>query len=116
MAHARIDLKDAVINGEDDPVNVVYSRAPLPGEIAVERFRFADAAISIYSAVLGIQAGIENIEERTQNFKLREEQERAIENTLAYYKSAKKDRKGKTPKFRLLGGIRKEERLKPRPD
>ena len=81
MAHARIDLKDAVINGEDDPVNVVYSRAPLPGEIAVERFRFADAAISIYSAVLGIQAGIENIEERTQNFKLREEQERAIGNT-----------------------------------
>ena len=53
----------------------------------------------VKAAVLGIQAGIENIEERTQNFKLREEQERAIENTLAYYKSAKKDRKGKTPKF-----------------
>ena len=34
------------------------------------------------AAVLGIQAGIENIEERTQNFKLREEQERAIGNTL----------------------------------
>ena len=53
----------------------------------------------VKAAVLGIQTGIENIEERTQNFKLREEQERAIENTLAYYKSAKKDRKGKTPKF-----------------
>ena len=53
----------------------------------------------VKAAVLGIQAGIENIEERTQNFKLREEQNRAIENTLAYYKSAKKDRKGKTPKF-----------------
>ena len=53
----------------------------------------------VKAAVLGIQAGIENVEERTQNFKLREEQERAIENTLAYYKSAKKDRKGKTPKF-----------------
>ena len=53
----------------------------------------------VKAAVLGIQAGIENIEERTQNFKLREEQERAIGNTLAYYKSAKKGRKGKTPKF-----------------
>ena len=47
MAHARIDLKDAVFNGEDEPVNVVYSRAPLPGKIALERFRLADAAISV---------------------------------------------------------------------
>ena len=47
----------------------------------------------VQAAVLGIQAGIENVEERTQNFKLRDEQERAIKLTLDYYASAKKDRK-----------------------
>ena len=35
----------------------------------------------VKAAVLGIQAGTENVEERTQSFKLREEQERAIGNT-----------------------------------
>ena len=47
MTHARIDLKDAVFNGEDETVNVVYSHAPLPGKIALERFRLADAAITV---------------------------------------------------------------------
>ena len=47
MAHARIDLKDAVINGEDETVNVVYSRAPLPGKIALERFGIANAAVAV---------------------------------------------------------------------
>ena len=47
MTHARVDLEDAVFYGEDEPVRGVYSHTPFSGKIALERFRFADAAISI---------------------------------------------------------------------
>ena len=50
-------------------------------------------------AVLALQTGHATIEDRTQNFKLRDEQRAAIEKTLAYYKSAKRERTKKAPKF-----------------
>ena len=53
----------------------------------------------VESAVLALQKGIENEENRTRDFKLREEQEYAIEKTIAYFKSAKKDTPDKPPKF-----------------
>ena len=54
---------------------------------------------NIQAAVLALQSGNENIERRICNFKLRREQEDAIEKTLAYFESAKKDRANKTPRF-----------------
>ena len=50
-------------------------------------------------AIRAIQAGQATIEDRTQNFKLRAEQRAAIDKTLAYYRSAKRDRTKRTPKF-----------------
>ncbi len=53
----------------------------------------------VEGAVLALQKGIENEENRTRNFALRDEQQKAIDNTIAYFKSAKKDFPDKPPKF-----------------
>lgn len=53
----------------------------------------------VQAAVLALQSGSENVERRTCSFKLRREQQEAIDKTLAYFESAKKDRANKTPRF-----------------
>ena len=51
----------------------------------------------VEAAVLAVKNRIDNIEERTADFKMRPEQERAVNMTMAYYKSAEKE--GRTPKY-----------------
>lgn len=53
----------------------------------------------VQSAVFTLKNRIENIERRTQNFKLRPEQESAIEKTITYFKDVKSNNKHVVPHF-----------------
>ena len=55
----------------------------------------------VKAAIIAIKERRENIESRTQTFKMRPEQERAVNKTIQYFESFKKDpkNKGKTPRF-----------------
>ena len=60
---------------------------------------FRCSARDVQSAVFTLKNRIENIERRTQNFKLRLEQESAIEKTIAYFKDVKSNNKHIVPHF-----------------
>lgn len=51
----------------------------------------------VKAAVEAVKNHIDNVENRTESFKMRPEQEQAINKTIAYYASAEKE--GRTPKF-----------------
>jgi hypothetical protein len=55
----------------------------------------------VKSAIIAIKERKENIEDRTQNFKMRPEQERAVNKTIQYFENFKKDKenKNKIPRF-----------------
>lgn len=51
------------------------------------------------AALIAVRDKIENEENRTETFAMRPEQEEAVEKTIAYFDSFKKDNPGKTPHF-----------------
>lgn len=53
----------------------------------------------VRSAIIALQTRTENEENRTQNFKMRPEQDAAVKKTVAYYTSYKKENPDKTPHF-----------------
>lgn len=53
----------------------------------------------VKAAVTAVQTGTENIENRTQTFVMRPEQEYAVDMTMKYFKSAYEEGSGRTPKF-----------------
>ncbi len=53
----------------------------------------------VKSALVAIKSGALNVENRTQTFGLRPEQEKAIEKTITYFKNVKKEGDNKTPHF-----------------
>jgi len=53
----------------------------------------------IKAAILSIKSGVKNEDNRTLSFVMRPEQEAAVEKTMAYFKSFKKENKDKTPHF-----------------
>jgi len=53
----------------------------------------------VRAAWLAVRTRTQNIENRTQNFSMRPEQEEAVVKTLAYYQSAQNERKSSIPKF-----------------
>ena len=53
----------------------------------------------VKAAVTAVQTGTENVENRTQTFSMRPEQEQAVEMTMKYFKSAYEENSGRTPKF-----------------
>ena len=53
----------------------------------------------IKAAVLEIKSGIKNEENRSLDFAMRPEQQEAVEKTITYFKSFKKENKNKTPHF-----------------
>ena len=62
-----------------------------------EWFRCSVEEIS--AAVVAIKTGSENVEDRTLTFTMRPEQKEAVDKTIEYYRSAKKDYPDRTPKF-----------------
>lgn len=53
----------------------------------------------VQAAVLAVKTRTFNVENRTQNFKMRPEQQAAVEKTAAYFKSVYEDDKTRYPKF-----------------
>lgn len=53
----------------------------------------------VQAAVIAVRDGGENEENRTLDFGMRPEQKAAVEKTVAYFKSARKERPDKTPHF-----------------
>lgn len=53
----------------------------------------------IKAAIVAIRTGNLNSENRTQTFKMRPEQAEAVEKTIAYFNTIKKERSGSIPKF-----------------
>ena len=53
----------------------------------------------IKSAILEIKSGVKNDDYRTLDFKMRPEQSDAVDKTISYFKSFKKENKNKTPHF-----------------
>jgi len=53
----------------------------------------------VKAAVVALQTGTENAEDRTQTFAMRPEQEQAVEMTMRYFRSAYEENSGRTPKF-----------------
>ena len=53
----------------------------------------------VKAAILAVRTGTQNLENRTQSFGLRPEQREAIDKTMEYFASAKKDQPDRTPKF-----------------
>lgn len=60
---------------------------------------FRTSIIQVKAAVLAIQSGQENIENRTENFKMRPEQNEAVEKTAQYFTQARSENPKKAPHF-----------------
>ena len=60
---------------------------------------FACSVSDVRSAILELRDGIVSEENRTLNFKMRPEQIIAVQKTMAYFDSAKRDEPNKSPKF-----------------
>jgi len=60
---------------------------------------FHCTAEEVKAAIVAIKMGTPNIENRTQTFALRPEQKEAVDKTIEYYASAKKDFPDRAPKF-----------------
>ncbi len=73
-----------------------YSRLN-PLDSRDEWFRCTSA--DVRAAILSLRTGNTNEENRTQDFPMRPEQCRAVEQTSAYFEQAQKDEPGRTPKF-----------------
>jgi len=67
------------------------------GEDRNEWFKCSIADVK--AAIVAVQTGAENVEERTQTFAMRPEQKSAVEVTMRYFKSAYEESSGRTPKF-----------------
>jgi hypothetical protein len=60
---------------------------------------FRCSAEEVKAAIVAIKTGTTNIENRTQTFALRPEQKEAVDKTIEYFASAKKDFPDRAPKF-----------------
>lgn len=67
------------------------------GEDRNEWFKCSIADVK--AAIVAVQTGAENVEERTQTFAMRPEQKSAVEVTMRYFKSAYEESSVRTPKF-----------------
>jgi hypothetical protein len=65
----------------------------------VGREWFRCSAEEVKAAIVAIKTGTTNIENRTQTFALRPEQKEAVDKTIEYFASAKKDFPDRAPKF-----------------
>ncbi|MBE6616630.1 MAG: restriction endonuclease [Ruminococcaceae bacterium] len=80
----------------DHDVHRMLKRKGIPG-VGGEWFRCTVA--DVQAAVVAVKNGTINIENRTATFGMRPEQKSAVEKTIHYYLSAKKDFPDRAPKF-----------------
>jgi len=60
---------------------------------------FKCSVTDVKSAIVALKTGTLNVENRTQTFKMRPEQEQAVDKTIAYYKNMESEGTGRIPKF-----------------
>ena len=60
---------------------------------------FKCSVSDVMAAILSLRTGSSNVENRTQNFAMRPEQFRAVEQTKRYFEQALKEEPNRTPKF-----------------
>ncbi len=60
---------------------------------------FRCSVADVMAAILSLRTGVANVENRTQNFTMRPEQFRAVEQTKNYFEQALKEEPNRTPKF-----------------
>lgn len=84
-------------NFKDHDVHKVLER--MRGVIRKDGEWFKCTVKDVLSAILKVREGRENTENRTQSFKMRPEQQAAVEKTIAYYRSLNADAPTRTPKF-----------------
>ena len=60
---------------------------------------FKCTVADVMAAILSLRIGMDNVENRTQNFTMRPEQFRAVEQTRTYFEQALKEEPNRTPKF-----------------
>ncbi len=69
------------------------------GIMAVGGEWFKCTVNDVQAAIVALKTGTSNIENRTQTFKMRPEQEQAVEKTIAYYKKIEAEGTKHIPKF-----------------
>jgi len=77
----------------------VHSHLRMSGIKNPEGEWFKCAVSQVKAAILAVKGGTLNDENRTFDFKMRPEQKAAVEKTIAYFKSARKEHAKKTPHF-----------------
>lgn len=60
---------------------------------------FKCSIIDVKAAIAAVRTGTANVENRTQSFKMRPEQEKAVNRTTEYYRSAYEENSVRAPKF-----------------
>ena len=60
---------------------------------------FRCSAADVMAAILALRTGSDNVDSRTQDFAMRPEQFRAVEQTKTYFEQAQKDEPNRIPKF-----------------
>ena len=60
----------------------------------------------VWAAYIAVRDGVENIENRTRDFKMRPEQEEAVSKTIEYYKAAAKEQPDRAAKYLWNAKIR----------
>lgn len=88
----------------DHTVHNVLKKKGIPqlnrNEVSNDRNEWFKCTLDdVQAAILSIQTNTENTESRTQNFSMRPEQERAVEKTIKYFKSTKKESTKRSPRF-----------------
>ena len=102
----RIHLRESAMRADgscftDHDVHAILRKRGIqqlnPGEDRNEWFRCC--VNDVMSAIVALRTGTANEENRTQTFKMRPEQERAVTKTAEYFKTARKDDPNRAPKF-----------------
>ena len=72
------------------------------GAINTDGEWFKTSLNDVKAAILAVQSGDQNVENRTQDFKMRPEQLEAVEQTAHYFSDERRDNSDKTPHLSLI--------------
>lgn len=97
----KIELRESAMytDGTSFTDHDVHRVLKKKGITALEGEWFKCTVADVKSAINAVRTHTENVENRIHTFKMRPEQEEAVNNTIAYYKSAYEEGANRTPKF-----------------
>lgn len=97
----KIELRESAMytDGTSFTDHDVHRVLKKKGITALEGEWFKCSVADVKSAINAVRTHTENVENRIHTFKMRPEQEEAVNNTIAYYASAYEEGTNRTPKF-----------------